>query len=126
MRFRRLAAGFLLPGMLLFLSPTADARHHALRGDMEFIAVADLPTEGRETLRIIERGGPFPFARDGVVFSNREHRLPERSRGYYHEYTVKTPGMSGRGPRRIVCGPLPECYYTPDHYRSFRRIAEER
>ncbi len=90
------------------------------------MAVADLPPEARTTLHLIEQGGPFPFPRDGVTFGNREHRLPEQRRGYYHEYTVKTPGSPDRGPRRIVCGPLRECYYTADHYRSFRRIAEER
>jgi ribonuclease T1 len=60
------------------------------------------------------------------VFGNYEHRLPVRPRGYYHEYTVPKRGLRNRGPRRIVCGPLPECYYSADHYRSFRRIREER
>ncbi len=126
MTFRRLAAGFLLPGLLLCLPAAAEARHRHVGRDVSVVAVADLPPEARATLHLIEQGGPFPFPRDGVTFGNREHRLPEQPRGYYHEYPVKTPGASGRGPRRIVCGPLPECYYTADHYRSFRRIAEER
>jgi ribonuclease T1 len=90
------------------------------------ILVAQLPAEGRDTLQLIKRGGPFPYPRDGVVFSNFERALPQQSRGYYHEYTVKTPGVSHRGARRVVCGELPECYYTADHYKSFQRILEAR
>lgn len=93
---------------------------------MELSAVtrAELPVEARATLRAIEQGGPFAYDRDGVVFKNYEQVLPRQSRGYYHEYTVKTPGARNRGARRIVCGPLPECYYSPDHYRTFKRIRE--
>lgn len=86
------------------------------------IPVAQLPPEARETLRLIEAGGPFPYARDGAVFHNREGRLPKRNRGYYREYTVPTPGVRDRGARRIVAGEAREFYYTEDHYRSFRRI----
>lgn len=88
------------------------------------VAVAELPVEARDTLQAIKRGGPFAYPRDGVVFRNYERVLPKQQRGYYHEYTVKTPGVRNRGARRIVCGPLPECYYSPDHYRTFRRIQE--
>lgn len=88
------------------------------------IPVAQLPPEARETLRLIEAGGPFPYARDGAVFHNREGRLPKRGRGYYREYTVRTPGAADRGARRIVAGRAREFYYTEDHYRSFRRIIE--
>lgn len=117
----------LVSGTLLCLSPAAGARHHhAASGAFQSVAVAELPPEARETLNLVKQGGPFPYARDGVVFSNREHKLPPQPRGYYHEYTVKTPGSHDRGPRRIVCGRLPECYYTGDHYRTFRRISEER
>jgi ribonuclease T1 len=84
----------------------------------------DLPREARETLARIKAGGPFPYARDGAVFGNREGLLPKRSRGYYREYTVKTPGAKDRGARRIVAGRSGELYYTDDHYRSFRRIIE--
>jgi len=86
------------------------------------IAVTELPVEARDTLRVVKRGGPFPYERDGVVFMNYERVLPRQTRGYYREYTVKTPGARDRGARRIVCGPLPECYYTADHYQSFKRI----
>lgn len=88
------------------------------------IAARDLPPEARETLSLIRAGGPFPFARDGVAFGNREGHLPKRARGYYREYTVPTPGRRDRGPRRIVGGRGGELYYTDDHYRSFRRIIE--
>ena len=86
------------------------------------VRVADLPPEARHTLALIERGGPFPYERDGIVFGNREGLLPKRARGYYHEYTVKTPGSRDRGARRIVAGGPGEFYYSDDHYRTFRRI----
>jgi len=75
-------------------------------------------------LRLIDAGGPFPHRRDGVVFQNRERRLPAQARGYYHEYTVPTPGARDRGARRIVTGGNPPAafYYTDDHYSTFRRI----
>lgn len=88
------------------------------------IGVAELPREARETLSLIERGGPFPYRRDGVVFGNRERLLPLRQHGTYREYTVPTPGSPDRGARRIVAGEAKERYYTEDHYRSFRRIRE--
>ncbi|HEX6137744.1 MAG TPA: ribonuclease domain-containing protein, partial [Casimicrobiaceae bacterium] len=92
------------------------------------IAVASLPREARDALVRIRAGGPFPYERDGVAFGNRERSLPQRKRGYYREYTVTTPGVHTRGARRIVCGgprTAPEvCYYTDDHYASFRRIRE--
>ena len=85
---------------------------------------SDLPREARETLALIKAGGPFPYAQDGRVFSNRENLLPLRERGYYREYTVRTPGARDRGARRIVAGSRGEYYYTDDHYRSFKRILE--
>ncbi len=87
-------------------------------------AVSTLPSEARETLRLIDAGGPFPHKRDGIVFQNRERRLPEQARGYYREYTVATPGLNHRGARRIITGGKPpaQYYYTDDHYNSFRRI----
>ena|SRR5690606_24442887 len=88
------------------------------------IAVAELPAEARTTLQLIEDGGPFPYQRDGVVFGNYEKRLPLKKRGYYREYTVVTPGLKHRGPRRIVAGHEGERYYTADHYNSFRRIIQ--
>jgi len=85
---------------------------------------AFLPPEAIATLESVERGGPFPYDRDGTVFQNRERLLPERPRGYYREYTVITPGSRDRGARRIVAGGQPPeaYYYTDDHYRSFRRV----
>lgn len=83
-----------------------------------------LPAEARQTLALIRAGGPFPYQQDGRVFGNREGLLPKRERGYYREYTVKTPGAKDRGARRIVAGRGAEYYYTDDHYRSFRRIIE--
>ena len=93
----------------------------AFSGDIRF---AQLPPEARQTLALIRAGGPFPYARDGVVFGNREGLLPKRNRGYYREYTVKTPGSRDRGARRIVAGANGELYYTDDHYRSFKRIID--
>ena len=93
------------------------------------VAIADLPREAQTTLALIKQGGPFPFPKDGVVFGNYESRLPKQKRGYYHEYTVPTPGARNRGIRRIIAGGNPtssgEYYYTNDHYESFRRIREE-
>ncbi len=92
------------------------------------IQVAELPIQGRETYELIRQGGPFPFGKDGAVFGNRERSLPAEKRGYYREYTVTTPGSRDRGARRIVCGGPARaphaCYYTADHYGSFRRIVE--
>ncbi len=88
------------------------------------VAIAELPPEAQSTLQRIKQGGPFPYPRDGVVFGNYEKRLPKRPRGYYHEYTVKTPGVRNRGARRIVCGDVTACYYTDDHYQTFRLIRE--
>jgi ribonuclease T1 len=92
---------------------------------LTFVAAADLPAEARDTLKLIDQGGPYPYSRDGVVFGNFEKILPKQDRGYYHEYTVKTPGESDRGARRIVTGKPDERYYTDDHYKSFRRIAAD-
>jgi ribonuclease T1 len=91
---------------------------------VDWVLAADLPREAQRTLTLIKTGGPFPYARDGIVFGNYEKRLPIHKRGYYTEYTVKTPGRRDRGPRRIVAGEGTEYYYTDDHYRSFRRIRE--
>lgn len=97
-------------------------------GAIAEIALAELPAEARSTLATIRRGGPFDYDKDGTTFFNREGLLPRRPRGYYTEYTVRTPGARNRGARRIVAGGDPvrsgEYYYTPDHYRSFLRIRE--
>jgi ribonuclease T1 len=88
------------------------------------VRAADLPKEARETLALIKQGGPFPYPRDGVMFANREGRLPRAPRGTYREYTVKTPGSRDRGARRIIAAGSNQLWYTADHYRSFRRIVE--
>jgi ribonuclease T1 len=92
------------------------------------IPAEQLPAQARQTLRLIRQGGPFPYAKDGIVFGNYEHILPQRRRGYYREYTVPTPGSRNRGAQRIVCGGpkrAPDlCYYTHDHYASFQSIAQ--
>ncbi|WP_246265779.1 ribonuclease domain-containing protein [Aromatoleum diolicum] len=87
-------------------------------------SLRSLPQEALATLERIQRGGPFPYRKDGTVFQNREQHLPRQARGYYREYTVPTPGARDRGARRIVTGGNPPevFYYTADHYRSFRRI----
>ncbi|WP_405853064.1 ribonuclease [Streptomyces sp. NBC_00090] len=87
------------------------------------ICYSDLPSQAHDTLRLIDAGGPFPYSQDGAVFQNREGILPSHSLGYYHEYTVKTPGVPTRGARRIVTGnSAQEDYYTADHYASFDLI----
>jgi len=88
------------------------------------IEAAALPPEARQTIALIRKGGPYPYQKDGSVFGNREARLPQRERGYYREYTVRTPGSRDRGARRIVAGRSGELYYTDDHYRSFKRVLE--
>ena len=108
---------------------------------MQEISKEKLPPEARDTLQLIERGGPFPYERDGIVFGNFERLLPQKARGHYREYTVKTPGVKHRGARRIISGGCPagarkskdappvrapcatgERYYTDDHYKSFRQV----
>ncbi|WP_371496930.1 ribonuclease [Kitasatospora sp. NBC_00374] len=81
-----------------------------------------LPKQAADTLALIAAGGPYPYRTDGVVFENRENRLPRRGGGYYHEYTVTTPGSGDRGTRRVVTGAAGERYWTADHYGSFREI----
>lgn len=96
--------------------------------DNATVSVSELPREAQATLRLIKQGGPFPYDKDGVVFGNYERLLPKQKRGYYREFTVKTPGARNRGARRIVAGGESgaprEYFYTDDHYASFRRIQE--
>ena len=101
----------------------AEARHQPDQ-ILPVIQVDDLPREAHDTLALIKQGGPFPYRRDGVVFGNRERRLPAQPSGYYREYTVPTPGARDRGARRIIAGTRGEYYYTDDHYNTFRRIRE--
>jgi ribonuclease T1 len=114
---------WLIIGLLLW-QPLAQAGFFSHSPELPSVTLAQLPPQTRDTFQLIKQGGPFPYPRDGVVFGNREHLLPSHPRGYYHEYTVKTPGARNRGARRIVCGVVPECYYSDDHYQSFKRIKE--
>jgi ribonuclease T1 len=112
------ASAVLLTGVQAKEPPPADLQ--------QTVSLAELPEQGIQVYARIHQGGPFTAEKDGVVFANRERLLPRKQRGYYREYTVPTPGVSHRGVRRIVCGgerTSPEvCYYTADHYESFRRI----
>ena len=120
----RLAKSVLLYSSLLIAFASPAQQDFAAPGAS--ISEQELPAQGLETYRNIRKGGPFPFDKDGVVFGNRERLLPPQKRGFYREYTVRTPGGLSRGARRIVCGGpamMPQaCYYTADHYASFRKI----
>lgn len=105
------------------------AQARGVPADLGTVPLAQLPEQARQTEQLIRSGGPFPYSKDGTVFGNRERQLPREKRGYYREYTVKTPGSRDRGARRIICGgekpTAPEaCYYTADHYASFKRIVQ--
>ena len=121
----------LLAAVAISAAPLAQARgpvNGMPAGGTTTVSVVELPRQGRETYELIRQGGPFPHDKDGMVFGNRERQLPIEKRGYYREYTVATPGSRDRGARRIVCGGPPRtphaCYYTADHYASFRKIVE--
>jgi ribonuclease T1 len=123
-RIKLVLTGLML--LVTLLTAFVHAKTSASVDDIATISVARLPAEGAQTYALIAQGGPFPYEKDGTVFGNRERLLPIGRRGYYREYTVRTPGVSHRGTRRIVCGGKPRapdaCYYTADHYASFRRI----
>ncbi|XSG75039.1 ribonuclease domain-containing protein [Herpetosiphon llansteffanensis] len=106
--------------------PTAQATRMPERdaAGLRYVAFGDLPIQAQETIELIEQDGPFPYSKDGAIFSNREQILPSKPRGYYREYTVETPGSADRGARRIVAGDNGELYYTDDHYASFRRVRQ--
>lgn len=118
---RRWATFFLL---LLFSATVFSKEYLAF----DAISFHDLPQEAQATLILIKQDGPFPYAQDAKVFGNYESKLPKQKRGYYHEYTVKTPRAKNRGARRIIAGGSAkfsgEYYYTDDHYESFRKIQE--
>lgn len=122
------AAAALLAGVAGVLPVAARESGAIAAAGTPAVPLAALPAEAQDTHRLILEGGPFRYAKDGVVFGNRERLLPRHPRGHYREYTVQTPGASDRGARRIVCGGVPPtrpraCFYTDDHYSSFRRIA---
>ncbi|MFN7087170.1 MAG: ribonuclease domain-containing protein [Burkholderiales bacterium] len=126
--FKQLLRGFLVTllaaAFAASAAATAPGNVAGIRQGLPEIAVADLPREARETLALIRQGGPFPYERDGAIFGNYEKLLPPRERGYYREYTVRTPAVANRGARRLVAGKNGEFYYTDDHYKSFRRIRQ--
>lgn len=122
-------AGFLMLGLTCISTNLVHAKGAVPSVPDATIALAQLPPQGQDMMKLIVTGGPFKYDKDGVVFGNRERILPAKNRGFYREYTVKTPGERTRGARRIVCGGLqpktPDaCYYTDDHYASFRKIAQ--
>ncbi|MFE2534903.1 ribonuclease domain-containing protein [Streptomyces sp. NPDC059371] len=107
----------------LLVGGTVVAPANAAAASVGSICYSALPSQAYDTLDLIDSGGPFPYSQDGAVFQNREGVLPAQSTGYYHEYTVKTPGSSTRGARRVVTGKKTlEDYYTSDHYVTFRLI----
>ncbi len=125
---KKLALAITIAG-LLASGGAAFGRGPAAEDSLVTVQLATLPSEAWQTEELIRKGGPFAYAKDGSVFGNREQLLPTGPRGYYREYTVKTPGARDRGARRIVCGgsqpTKPDaCYYTGDHYASFARIAQ--
>ena len=123
MMTRALAAA--CAALALSFAPGVPAQKGSVAGpDASEIAFASLPVEARETIATIRKGGPFPYAKDGAIFGNRENHLPAQKRGYYREYTVKTPGERTRGARRIIWGKGGEFYYTDDHYNHFLRVRE--
>ena len=123
---------YLLKSILLILVTgvtigVAQAKGLAQEEVFATVSVSELPKQGQQVYALIAQGGPFAYDKDGVVFGNREQQLPKHKRGYYREYTVKTSGARNRGAKRIVCGGLqvqaPDaCYYTEDHYSSFKKI----
>ncbi len=98
-----------------------DTKPHAVVS-AQLVALSALPVQAGQTVRLIQHGGPFPYPQDGVVFDNNEHRLPAHQRGYYHEYTVPTPGATDRATRRMITGAAGQYYYTDDHYESFEQV----
>lgn len=103
-------------------TPTPRGQPAATNDGLPLIDFSALPPQAQETIRLIDKGGPFPYDRDGITFGNRERLLPIRADGYYQEYTVITPGSSDRGARRVISGQSGELYYTDDHYESFKRV----
>jgi ribonuclease T1 len=127
--FRKLGLAITVAAATCFSASFVGGTVQARESLQATVALTELPKEAQHTERLIRSGGPFPYSKDGSVFGNRERLLPAQRRGYYREYTVRTPGSRDRGARRIVCGgrqpTAPDaCFYTDDHYASFRRIVQ--
>jgi ribonuclease T1 len=123
-RVLRRLTGVLSIGLALLAAHGPVEARSPVTDSAGVVRAADLPPEARHTLALVRQGGPFPHARDGAVFANREGRLPPAMRGTYREYTVKTPGRRDRGARRIIAAGTNAFWYSADHYRSFSRIIE--
>ena len=123
MNARALVAAAAL-ALASFALPAAAQKAPPARAPVVDVEVASLPPEALATLSLIHKGGPYPYAKDGAVFGNREGVLPRQKHGYYREYTVKTPHVRTRGARRIIAGSGGDLYYTEDHYNHFSRIRE--
>ncbi len=123
---RRLSIVVLIVGLALTWFLVVDTSPDLDQGDPVAVTSAEqsLPAQARDTIELIEAGGPYPYRRDGAVFENREGRLPDQERGYWREYTVPTPGSDDRGARRVVTGEDGELYYTDDHYASFLLVRD--
>ncbi|TGN76513.1 ribonuclease [Streptomyces bauhiniae] len=122
-RTTRIGAAAALLSALLVGGTVSATTADAATASVGSICYGSLPSQAHDTLDLIAQGGPYPYSQDGVVFQNREGVLPSQSSGYYHEYTVKTPGDSTRGARRIVTGQrTQEDYYTSDHYATFNLV----
>jgi guanyl-specific ribonuclease Sa len=125
---RLMLIGLALTGLASHFSISAKAQslspdYSIARSEqIQTVSFQELPPEARQTIRLIQKGGPYPHRQDNTIFGNRERRLPLKPRGYYREYTVPTPGAYDRGARRIVTGAEGEFYFTRDHYNSFFRV----
>lgn len=119
----RIARQLFLATVLVMAAINAGARSID-NSPTGIVRLEELPREARTTLKLIRQGGPFPYPRDGIVFANRERRLPSAPRGTYREYTVPKPGSRDRGARRIIAEGNQQFWYTADHYRTFMRIVE--
>lgn len=122
----RLLKIWLLVFASVILSCNVFARDQA---QIDAVAIRSLPLEAQQSLALIKADGPFPYNKDGAIFGNYERILPKQKRGYYREYTVKTPGARNRGARRIISAGMPpgprEFFYTADHYQTFQRIKDQ-
>ena len=91
---------------------------------------SQVPEEAFSLIDDIHSNSPLTYpATDGGHFGNYESILPEEHSNYYREYTVPTPGRTGRGERRLVTGGgTPQdpdvYYYNWDHYGTLCEIPE--